>query len=200
MREREDARRFSERIHAVVVGVSEYAGSGLADLPACRTEAAQIAGALSLSRTCGVPGSQIHLIPDSEASRARILDTLMTTASKMTSEDVLIFYFAGHGENDGDGFVLRTGPRTTDAQRGLSREDVSAALSTTQARGVLVILDCCGGVGFAENAPEFFFSLGNRDFRLLISASRAGQSSWELGDRGHSFRAVSSGFSKVRIG
>ncbi|RVU18473.1 caspase family protein [Methylobacterium oryzihabitans] len=180
------ANRFSETIHAVVVGISAYDGSGLTDLPDCAPEAAELASALSASRMCGVPASQVHLIPDPQASRTAILGTLAQVAAQARASDIVIFYFAGHGEASDQGFILRTGPRLADPALGLSREDVAGALKGTAARGILVILDCCGGAGFAENAPDLF-NLATHDFRLLVSASRAGESSWELPDRGSLF-------------
>ena len=61
-------------------------------------------------------------------------------------------------------------------------------LSDLETRGILVIVQCCGGAGLAENAPNVFYRLEDRDFRLFISGSRASQSSWELpGDKGSLF-------------
>ena len=182
-----DARRFSETVHAVIVGISSYSGTGLPDLPACEPEAAEVADALASPRTCGVPPSQIHLIPDAEASRRSICDVLARVAVGATPDDILMFYYAGHGENAGEGFVLRTGPQDIDPQLGVSREDIVSAIGNTSARGVILILDCCGGAAFAEKAPDFFRALAGHDFRLLVSASRAGQSSWELQDYGSLF-------------
>ncbi len=182
-----DARRFSETMHAVVVGVSSYAGSGLHDLPACAPEAVQVAEALASAHACGVPTEQVHLIAENVASPLAIAGKLAATAEGCRPEDILIFYFAGHGEADEtEGFVLRTVPDDNGSSR-LSRDQIVNAISATAARGVLIILDCCGGAGLAENAPRFLQSLGGHDFRLLLSASRVGQSSWELPDKGSLF-------------
>lgn len=183
----DNARRFSEGTRAIVVGVGDYRGSGLPDLPACPKEAAEIAAALVSPSSWAVPASQVRLIPDFEGTAEGILAAVRDAAGKATADDIVILYFAGHGQNEDGGFILRTGPREADPDRGLSREDLAAALGETRARGVLVFLDCCGGAGFAEHAPEFFYSLADHDFRLLISASRAGQSSWELEDHGSLF-------------
>lgn len=182
-----NARRFSRSTRAIVVGIGGYKGSGLAELPECPREAAAIARALGSPNCCGIPEELIRLIPESEASADAILTAVDELARGATPDEILIVYFAGHGQNEGDGFLLRTGPRERDPKRGISREELAAKLSRTRARGVLVILDCCGGAGFAERAPEFFYGLADHDFRLLVSASRAGQSSWELEDRGSLF-------------
>ncbi|TIP18435.1 caspase family protein [Mesorhizobium sp.] len=182
-----DARRFSETMHAVVVGVSSYVGSDLHDLPACAPEARQVAEALASAHACGVPAEQVHLIAEDMARPRAIADKLATIATGCGPEDILLFYFAGHGEADmTEGFVLRTAPDAEGSSR-LSRDQIVSAISATAARGVLIILDCCGGAGFAENAPTFLQSLGGHDFRLLLSASRVGQSSWELPDKGSLF-------------
>ncbi|MER8733569.1 caspase family protein [Mesorhizobium sp. M1227] len=182
-----DARRFSETMHAVVVGVSSYAGSGLHDLPACAPEARQVSEALSSGHACGVPAEQVHLVTEDEAGPTAIADKLATVANGCRQDDILLFYFAGHGEADEtDGFILRTAPDAGGSSR-LGRGQIVNAISATAARGVLIILDCCGGAGLAENAPSFLQSLGGHDFRLLLSASRVGQSSWELPDKGSLF-------------
>lgn len=182
-----DARRFSETMHAVVIGVSSYAGSGLHDLPACAPEARQVAVALASAHACGVPAEQVHVLLEGVASPPAIADKLATIATSCKPEDILLVYFAGHGEADEiEGFVLRTAPDVNGLSR-LSRDQIVNAISATAARGVLIILDCCGGAGLAENAPSFLQSLGGHDFRLLLSASRVGQSSWELPDKGSLF-------------
>jgi len=182
-----NARRFSRFTRAIVVGIGKYGVAGLSDLPECPKEAAAIARALASPNCCGIPEERIRLIPESEASAEVILTAVDEAAQDATPEEILIVYFAGHGQNEGDGFILRTRTRERDPKRGISREELAAKLARTKARGVLVILDCCGGAGFAERAPEFFYGLADHDFRLLVSASRAGQSSWELKDRGSLF-------------
>jgi len=138
-------------------------------------------------KCCGVPEDQVVLIPDAEATADNILRLVSEIAGKASADDILIVYFGGHGETSGDDFILRTGPRAADGDCGITGAQLAAALSRTLARGVLVILDCCGGGGFAERAPEFFYRLAESDFRLLVSASRAGQSSWELESGGSLF-------------
>ena len=182
-----DARRFSEGTHALVVGISSYASSGLKDLPACEPEAAAVAEALVSSQSCGIPSSQVRLLVGSVATSTAILEELCRCAEAAGAEDILLFYFAGHGISVAEGFALLTdAPGPVDA-RGISSELLVEALSRTEARGVLVILDCCGGAGLAEHAPAYFHGLAGHDFRLLVSASRAGQSSWELADHGSLF-------------
>jgi hypothetical protein len=179
-----NARRFSETTNAVVVGISTYGDSDLPDLPACSQEAKSVAEAFVSLRGCGIPKDQVRLLVDAEATRAEILAALSNAASKAMEDEILIFYFAGHGVDSDDGFVLRTGASDPDLQKGVSQNDLVAALSSATARGILVILDSCGGAKIAENASPYFHALIGKDFRLLISASRAGQSSWELEGKG----------------
>ncbi|MDA9409454.1 caspase family protein [Bradyrhizobium sp. CCBAU 45384] len=182
-----NARRFSQNTFAVLVGVTDYQASGLPDLPACASEARKLSEALIAPQTWAIPSSQVHLVSDADASRDVIVAALASMAAQAGADDLLIFYFAGHGQSDEESFILRTGSREQDGRRGITREDIVRTLADTKARGVLVVLDCCGGAGFAETAPDFFFGLAGHDFRLLISASRAGESSWELADKGSLF-------------
>ena len=113
-----NARRFSRSTRAIVVGIGGYKGSGLAELPECPREAAAIARALGSPNCCGIPEELIRLIPESEASADAILTAVDELARDATPDEILIVYFAGHGQNEGDGFLLRTGPRERDPKRG----------------------------------------------------------------------------------
>src|SRR5205085_7262469 len=96
----------------------------------------------------------------------------------------VIVYFGGHGIQLDDDSVLCChdtdpgDPKPT----GLTRGQLDTCLSGLRTRGVLVILDCCRSAGFAESAPSFFRELQNAEFRILLSASRANQASYELPD------------------
>ena len=177
---RTEASRFSHYTYALVVGVSDYAAVGLDDLPACEREAQALARTLTDSDGCAVPDDQVVLVPQAEATTEAILAAFEQLRDAAGASDILIFYFAGHGIIDGDDFVLCTG--AGDDRTGITATELDDALRESKARGILVIVDCCGGAALAENAPAFFYSLERSDFRLFISASRSGQSSWELPD------------------
>jgi hypothetical protein len=95
---------------------------------------------------------------------------------------MLFLYFAGHGLYEaGTTFLCPSGANPQDLNAtAISGDEIATVLSKVKPRGLLVVLDCCEGAGFVENAPLLFRQLGDSDFRIVIASSRVGQSSWEL--------------------
>lgn len=170
--------------HAVVVGVGQFETTGLQLLPAPEREAREISAALTDPKGCCIPPVQVCTLTAGAATRLAIYEALRRAATKTSSRDTLMFYFSGHGHKLDREFLLCPFDYKVDdnLRSGLSGRDIADLLSISAARGVLVILDCCVSAGFAERAPDFFRSLGNADFRILLSASRENQKSWETVD------------------
>jgi hypothetical protein len=167
----------------VIVGISEYVQPALR-LRYAASNACDLEKALTSKDGCAIPVEQVTLLCDQKATRSAVVQYLTASAKACGNEDILIFYFSGHGERDGDLFYLL--PQEADAAAlattAIGLDDIQNALSGCRARGILLILDCCKSAGFAENADAFFRTLAGSDFRLLLSASRAGQLSYEFDD------------------
>jgi Caspase domain len=119
---------------------------------------------------------------EAACTRSAFIEAISATARATAPDTILIIYFAGHAENAGEDFILVTADDSVDPARGVSGRDLEQALAPTRARGVCVILDCCGGAAIFERAPLFFRMSQSSEFRILVSACRAGQSSWEYTD------------------
>ena len=187
------ASTVGESTFSVVVGVSHFQDPGLRTLPAAAGEAAAIHEALVDATGCRLPPDQAILLVDRDATRVRVLDELQRCCHRARHGNTVFVYFATHGVDDGSRFALATHDfsRTDPFGTGVSSEDLQAILGTSQARGVLLILDCCGGAALAETAPGMFQGLaGGVDFRILLSSSRRGQSSWEGPDGSRFSRAL----------
>ncbi|MER9227065.1 caspase family protein [Mesorhizobium sp. M0664] len=190
-----DASAFSKSIHAVVVGVGQYArpvnGGKLKDLPECVIGAKRLAAVLVDSTACRIPDHQVELLTlPAETTKNAILAALNSAARRASPEAALFVYFAGHGLETDSSFYLAT----VDAEpvptpdTSISAQDLAEALTGTAARGILIVVDCCGGAALAERAPLVFSALGDLfEYRILLSASRRGQSSWELPGEGSPF-------------
>jgi hypothetical protein len=178
---RVDAVAFGDLTRAVVVGISAYQDPGLRPLPACARESRRLADALVNIAGCRIPGANVRCLVDGEATRDAVLGALASLSAGAGSEELLLFYFAGHGQAIGDAFALLLGQTRLDqpAASGLTSADLDRIFRDCKARGVLLILDCCGGAALAEHAPDFVRTVGPHEFRILLSASRADQSSWE---------------------
>jgi hypothetical protein len=166
---------------ALIIGISDYSDNVLR-LKFASANAQALAGALCLPDGCGLSREQVTVLRDSEASRHAVLEALTMVSKACRADDTLIVYFSGHGEATDQSFSLLTfdSSRAQLRETSLASEDLQSALAQCLARGVILVLDCCKSAGFAENASKFFVTLGTRDFRLMLSASRIGQSSYEF--------------------
>lgn len=181
------AEEFARRTLAILVGVGQYQTPGLRELSAL-ADVQRLHSALTSPAACGIPCENILLLANHEATLGRVTAELRRLAQSTGPESMLFVYFSGHGHRRDDTFsfhLFDTDPEDP-AQTGLTAPLVADCLASCSARGVLVIADCCVGAGFAETAPPFFFELGEKEFRLAISASRATQASWEIPDEGGS--------------
>jgi hypothetical protein len=175
---------LSKSCHAVVVGVGTFETDGFQFLPAPEREAREISAALVDAKGCGIPPGQVCTLIGSAATSPGIRDALRRTATESSPGDTIVFYFSGHGyKSDQDFFLCPYDVKVADVLgSSVSGRELGELLSASCARGVLVILDCCVSAGFAEKAPDFFRRLGGTDFRILLSASREDQKSWETLD------------------
>lgn len=173
--------RAADKTKALIIGVSQYADATLT-LGFAGANARSLASSLTLDQGCAIPEDQVRTLCDQDASRNAVLETLKEIADGCDADDTLIFYFSGHGEKIGSTFYLF--PVDTDL-RDLDRfavraEDLQAALGSCKANGILLILDCCKSAGFAEEAQKFLTTLPTQAYRILLSASRSGQLSFEF--------------------
>ncbi|MCH7728252.1 MAG: caspase family protein [Planctomycetes bacterium] len=108
------------------------------------------------SRRQPVYGS-VHrkLLVNDEATQSNIVTALTDWASEMTSRDLLLIYYAGHGEISQDQLYLITHETKLDnlAGTGLSTGRLQELIGAQQARAI-VLLDCCHAGGFGPLDPR----------------------------------------------
>lgn len=183
------AEELAQATHALLIGVGRYERPGLEELSAAK-DVERLERALTDPAFCGIPPRQVTRLVDEEATRPRIESELSRLAATVDERSSLFIYFSGHGHRLDENFVFHlydTDPEDV-GESGLTATAMTAFLADSPARGVLVAIDCCVGAGFAETAPEFFFDLGKREYRIALSASRADEPSWEIpGDGGSLF-------------
>lgn len=138
----------SERSRAVLIGTSNYAGdSGYASLPSVAMNLKSLEQFL-FSRT-GLEHVEVAIDPSDEDHIYHPLDRAVKEA-----EDLLLFYFAGHGvaiEND-LGLTLTRSQAAHPSRRNVRYSAIRKVIGESRARVRMVILDCChSGKAFGAN-------------------------------------------------
>ena len=191
--------RSSARIFALVVGISQYEAAGRSDLPYAKSDAEAFHAHLRSPEGGAVPDERLRLLRDGEARTATILLWLKNLLAEAGEDDLFIFYFSGHGENNGKDELCLLGydTRTTDPERmwstGLRQQDILEAFRGAKCRKRLMILDACKsgliasiGERSAER-PEAVLAerLVEEDGALMILAAASGdQRSYESKELG----------------
>lgn len=190
---RRSALSLGELSLALVVGVGAYQDRRFQPLPAAAAQAKELAAVLVDPAASQIPPDNVVALTDPDATRTAVLAALSSLTARVGADHTVCIYFAGHALDLGDGFGLLLCDSSADDPAGsaLTSHDLERALATSAARGILLILDCCGGAALAEKAPGLFRSVGRAsEYRILLSAARAGQPSWEGADGSPFTRAL----------
>ncbi|MEO5365743.1 MAG: Ig-like domain-containing protein [Magnetococcus sp. WYHC-3] len=138
----------SERL-AVMIAVQDYGDPSISTLNTPVHDAREVAR--QLEERFGYR-SNVLVNP----GRAAILDTLARAASRLSPEDELVVYYAGHGflrEDNGEGYWLPADARTDSARNWISTSDVAAFLKRIQAGRILLISDSCYSGSLTRGSP-----------------------------------------------
>ncbi len=198
------AEHLSATTHCLVIGASEYECATLRPLPAAASEAQDLKQALTAAAGLAIPPVNIQFLAGQTATVDAAKEALKALRRRATPESTVFFYFAGHGTSVGPdefGLCLRDTKSTADPLSMITSSDLQELWAGDSARGIVFVLDCCGGAGLAERSPALFSAVGQADYRILLSASRQSQSSWETA-QGSAFskHLVAALSGKVRIG
>lgn len=185
-------------VYALVVGVSRYERDPGITLRYASSDAKAYADLLRGATGGRLKEENLKLLRDGHATAENIRYWLRDLASKADEDDLLIFYFSGHGTNDGEGdlCLLAYDTRTTNKSSlwstGVTQANILGALDASRCRKRLMILDACqsGLMAVGERAvddPEVVYAekLAQADGRLMIlTSSSPGESSYESADLG----------------
>jgi len=148
----EGASAHSASYYAIIAGIADYPGS-LNDLEYTDDDALDMRDAL-LQYPNWNP-SHIQLLLDGSASVQGIYDAIQNVAEIMTRNDILLFYFSGHGTNKTDKAPLDEVDGKDEYlcayDDGISDDQLSAWLGTLDTSHVVVMLDTCFSGGQIED-------------------------------------------------
>ena len=126
----------SVKIWAVVVGVARY--THMPTLKYTDDDAYHIYAFLKSPSGGALPDEQVQVLIDESATRMNILSTMRNVFLKADENDVVIFYFSGHGlqgsflPSDFDGFNNK-----------LMHEDIKTVFSESRAKHKVCLADAC---------------------------------------------------------
>ncbi len=171
----------AERV-AVVVGVSAYPrGGGVAPLHFAAADAR------TLSEELERHGYRVTTLVDDEATRGSVLRALAAAAETADPRGTVLFYFSGHGMDEGGRHYLMTVEAADGslASTAISVHELRDRLVALGVRQTVMLVDACSDVSPADGtAPPARDPQPAPGLRALFS-TRPGARSYENADLGH---------------
>lgn len=166
---------------AVIAGVNTYEDwQHYGTLKVCLNDAHALAGELV---TRGFDESRVHILGDDLErlpSKNNILESLQSVANATETDDLLLFYYSGHGDLDAGGeayLVARDGRSLVLPDSGIPIRRVKNIMEGARARAKIIILDACHsgahipGKGPVKMTAEFIQRVFEQSAGLAILAS-----------------------------
>lgn len=149
--------------YAIVIGINDYHGS----MPKLQTAVAD-AQAIAKVLQDGY-GFDVKLLTDGQATRAAIKQALRDYRGKAGTNDNLLIYYAGHGNQDADAnraFWLPADSVTDepDEPASIMSDDITEAIKLMRARHVLVISDSCYSGGLGQHGKTTVLTSNSIDY------------------------------------
>jgi Tfp pilus assembly protein PilF len=138
--------------YAVIAGISSYASKGIPALRFANKDAAAFSDYLKTEAGGKVPDDNIKLLVNEEATTAAIYSALSWLNEVSGKDDLVYFYFSGHGDLESEtiyklGFLLTYNtPRTNYINNAIRIEDINNfanSLSLKNGAKVVIITDAC---------------------------------------------------------
>jgi WD40 repeat protein len=144
----------SSTCHILAVGINTYKNPKLS-LNYAKPDAESFSSIVN-QKSSLFKSVELHTLYDDEATRANILSKLEELASKISPEDVFIFYYAGHGSmvDNQFYFIPTESSRLYDAAT-LNKEAIEASILQEKLKHIsalkqLIIMDACQSGGSVE--------------------------------------------------
>lgn len=173
--------RVTPKVWAILVGVARY--NHMKSLKYTDDDAYRMYAFLRSPEGGALPDNQIRILIDEDATKEKITETLKTTFAKVGENDVVFFYFSGHGlkgaflpiDFDGSGNKVE-------------HSDILRLLNECKAKSKVVIADAChsGSLqalkgGNVQNVIESYYQAFSNSTggTVLMMSSKAEETSIE---------------------
>lgn len=160
---------FSQQTYVVSVGISDY--QNINDLRFTENDVALFNEVLD--------SQNVHIVSlvGSDATHMNVLKTLRDTFAKATSDDIVIFFFSGHGYEGG---FCCYDMRPNSHMGGLSYQEMQIILRNCRAGSKLIFADACFSGGLSKQRTQLQVqAVSNNDVIFLLS-SKLDETSLEL--------------------
>lgn len=139
---------------SLVIGINKYQSLTISPLEFAVSDAEEFAASLSRRGMYEVPSENSTLLLDSAATRVSIIDAVNMLAERASPEDVVVFYYAGHGSSEvtkkgdpDDNLRKYLVPYDTDLKSidssAIDFHFLAQRLQRVRARRMLMVFDCC---------------------------------------------------------
>lgn len=172
----------STKVWAVIVGIGSY--PNMKSLKFTDDDAYHFHSFLKSPEGGALKDEQITILIDEDATRSNILKTLEHVSKSADKDDVILFYFSGHGFVGG--FVPHDYLNKSDL---VKNEELMSILEKSQAKSKIVLADAChsGSLGMQtkkgkpDNAIANYYNAFEQTTggTVLILSSRSDESSIE---------------------
>lgn len=180
--------------YAVIVGISQYAkDNNIPALKFAHRDAQEFASFLQSKTGGNVPAGNIRLLINENATVAAVYNALTWLTETCKKDDLVYFYFAGHGDKESQtiynlGFLLTYNtPRPNYKNNALRIEDLNDyanTLSVTNNANVVLITDACHSGDMTGNTFHWSSLVGEdlrkvKDKEIRIASCTSNQLSAE---------------------
>ncbi len=177
-------------VWVVLVGIANYnqKATNIKNLDFTVNDAIAMKNFYLSSNGGGVPEENIILLTDKQATKENILNTLKDKFFKAQENDLIVFYFAGHGTADDNNelyLIPHVYKEIDDFEFAIHYKEIEKIFMQSKANKKLWIMDAChSGGALAERKgtiQEVWRDLGERDI-AVITSSNVGQTSLEASE------------------
>ncbi|MDB5199289.1 MAG: tetratricopeptide repeat protein [Chitinophagaceae bacterium] len=186
------------KVYALVIGISKYLQKDIPQLQFADRDAQVFADYLKSNGGGSVPLENIRLLVNEEATSAAVYDAIYWLKNTCKKDDVVFFYFSGHGDVENvtmykNGFLIcYDSPPNNYVNLSLSIDylnDIANTLSAETKANVVLITDACHSGKLAGSKNKGSFLVGEqlkavKNKEIRITACAADQLSNENADWG----------------
>lgn len=139
---------FGDKRRVLIVGIAKYDDGNFDEIPNAARDAEALAEYFRSPEGGNLTSDRVILLLDEQATRANILNRLQEMLLRARDDEMVIFYFAGHGQapsadRDSERYLVAYDSRKSNPFTSIDRDLVDELLDDTDATNQVLLLDCC---------------------------------------------------------